>query len=78
VSYDNYTSMTSLVFWLYVNCDSAVPDILVQRRFEAITDNMCTRDRHRGGNDEMKFDEDDPAGTSQLACFIAGKFNPQT
>jgi hypothetical protein len=56
--------MTSLAFWLDVNCDPAILDILVQRRFKAITDDMCIRDRHHGGNDEMKLDEDNPAGTS--------------
>ena len=48
--YDNDAPMSGLAFWLYVDSDLAITNIVVQRCFETVTNNMCIRDRHRGGN----------------------------
>ena len=42
----NHALMSSFAFWLYVNTDSAISNILVQSSFQAITNNMCIRDCH--------------------------------
>ena len=71
--------MPGFAFWLHVNSNSAISNILVQRSFQSITDNMRIRDRHRGRDDQMNLDKYQPARGScaqimdfQRTCSVFG------
>jgi hypothetical protein len=60
-SQDNDALVPGFAFWFDVNCDPAILDVLVQRHFKPVANNVRVSYGHSSWNDKMKFNEDDAA-----------------